>query len=438
LIVETRLRLSAVGFIASLLVLGGCGEDNTFVPPPPPKVTVAQPLTQEVTDFLEFTGTTEATAYVEVLARVPGVLQIMHFEPGTMVEKDAPLFTIDPEEYEAQVAVAEAEVAQAKAREVENNKTLARAQALITRGNISQAKVDEAEANALSAAADVKAAEAKLVQARINLGYTDVRAPIAGRVGRNLVDVGNLVGQRGPTLLTDITTFDPMYVFFTLNERDLLLVMTRFREDIKAAGQDPNTTEGPRRLPLSLGLANEEGYPHEGVTDFTESRVDPDTGTLEIRGVFPNPGRLPKLLPGLFARVRVPIGTRQDVPLVSERAIGADQSGEYVLVVNSENVVEKRGVRLGALIDGLRVIEEGVRPADRVVVNGIQQARPGATVAPQSVDLASLKTSVVEGQTAAAPDTTPAPGTAPDSGTAPAPGAAPAADDKPAAVAPTQ
>ena len=388
-------------FAVPIFVLASCGEENTFVPPPPPKVTVAEPLTQEVTDYLEFTGTTEATAYVEVPARVPGVLQEMRFEVGSAVEAGESLFVIDPEEYAAQVAVEEAALAQAKARKVENDKTLARAQALITRGNISQAKVDEAEANALSADADVKAAEAKLLQAQINLGYTDVTAPIGGRVGRNLVDVGNLVGEGEATILTDITTYDPMYVYFNLNERDLLQVMARFRKEMADSGENPDEPGEVREtLPLELGLANENGFPHIGETDFAESRVDPATGTLQIRGVFENPGRQPKLIPGLFARVRMPIGKRDNLPLVSERAIGADQSGQFVLVVNSENEVEKRNVELGALVDGLRVIEVGVQASDRVVVNGMQRARPGATVEPEATDMASLKTSVLKEQMA--------------------------------------
>lgn len=388
-----RRILVLLGALGAPLFLLACEEENTYVPPPLPKVTVAQPLIQEVTEYLEFTGTTAAYAQVEVPARVPGVLTSMHFEPGTHVNEGDLLFTIDPEDYQALVKAAEAELVQAEAREIETGKTLERSETLAERGNVSQAKVDEAQADHSSAKAEVLVRRANLTRARINLGYTEVTAPISGRVGRNLVDVGNLVGQSETTILTDITTYDPIYVYFDVNERDLLRVIEMSREQDDLAGdagkRDPT--------PLELGLANETGYPHKGITDFAESQVDPDTGTLRVRGVFDNPGREPILLPGLFARVRVPIAERPDTPLVSERAVGFDQSGQYVMVVNGENVVEKRSVELGITVDGLYVVESGVQAGDRIVVNGLQRAREGVEVEAEETDMATLSASAIQG-----------------------------------------
>jgi len=380
--------------MAFLAGLSGCEESNTYVAPPPPKVTVAEPAIRDVTDYLDFTGTLVATAGVDVRARVPGVLQEMRFQPGTRVQEGDLLFVIDPVEYEAAVDVATADVARAEARKEEAGKTLERAQTLIKRGNISKARLDEAEANFKSADADLLAAKATLRRAKINLGYTKVTAPIAGRVGRNRVDIGNLVGEGEATVLTDITNFNPMYVYFSINERDLLRILEVYRQRVREKGID--TTKEPQQradIELELGLANETGFPHQGVLDYSESRVDPRTGTIEVRGVFRNDQLPPLLVPGLFARVRMPIQSRTGMPLVSERAIGADQKGPYLLIVTGEDTVEKRLVDLGQTIDGLRVIEKGIDPDDQVIVNGLQRARPGAPVDPELIEMETLATS---------------------------------------------
>ncbi|MCG8596649.1 MAG: efflux RND transporter periplasmic adaptor subunit [Kiloniellales bacterium] len=390
---KRRRRVAALlGLLGLSPLLSACEEQNTYVAPPAPKVTAARPLVQDVTEYLEFTGTTVAYARVEVPARVPGVLRSLHFEVGTPVNEGELLFTIDPVEYEAQVQAAEAELARAEARRTETAKALERAETLIKRGNISQARVDEAEADFLSAKAEVLVREANLTRARINLGYTRVTAPITGRVGRNLVDVGNLVGQGEATILTDITTYDPIYVYFEVNERDLLRYLAMNRKEA------PDDSPAGRRetMPIEVGLANEEGFPHRGITDFAESQVDPDTGTIRVRGVVPNPGQDPVFLPGLFVRIRLPFETRPDVPLVAERAVGFDQGGQYLLVVSAENVVEKRRVALGPLVDGLRVVTGGIGPDDRVVVNGLQRAREGITVQAAEIDMARLTASAIE------------------------------------------
>ncbi|MEM7021544.1 MAG: efflux RND transporter periplasmic adaptor subunit [Pseudomonadota bacterium] len=381
-----------IGAVAATLALAACEEPNTYVAPPPPKVTIAEPVLAEVTDYLEFTGTTESSAQVDVRARVPGILESMSFEPGTEVEEGQSLFVIDRDVYQAEVQRAEASLAQAEASSELADATLARVQQ--AGDAVSQTQVEEAAAEARNAAAEILARKAELRQAEIDLEYTDVIAPISGRVGRNRVDIGNLVGAGEPTVLTEITAFDPIYVYFNMNERDLLHVLDMVKQRLSEKGYDPDADATEQaELPVQLGLADEEGFPHEGLLDFAESGVDPETGTLRLRAIFENKSTPPDLLPGLFARVRMPIAQRQDMPLVTERAISSDQSGRYVLVVNDDNIVEKRNVRLGQLIDGLSVIEEGVGGGDRVVVNGLQRARPEAAVDPEAVDMASFKTS---------------------------------------------
>jgi len=393
-------RSPAIGLLALVLLLAACEDSNTYVPPPPPKVTVATPLTSEITDYLEFTGTTEASAQVDVRARVAGVLQSMGFEPGTEVEKGDILFVIDPDVYAAEVQRAEAAVAQAEAASELAAATLDRVQQ--AGDAVSQTQLEVAAAEARTAEAEILARKAELRQATINLHYTEVEAPISGRAGRNRVDVGNLVGAGEPTVLTEITDFDPIYVYFSINERDLLRVLDLIEERVAGEAIDPKVdATGEAKIPVELGLADEAGYPHRGLLDFSESGVDPATGTLKLRAVFENEGTPPPLVPGLFARVRMPIARRADMLLVSERSIGADQSGRFVLVVGDDDVVEKRNVRVGQLIDGLNVIEEGLNDGERIVVSGLQRARPQATVEPETVDMASLKASSAQ---EAAPD----------------------------------
>jgi RND family efflux transporter MFP subunit len=381
--------------MALALSLAACEESNTYVAPPPPKVTIATPLSAEITDYLEFTGTTQASAQVEVRARVAGVLHSMGFEPGTEVQQGDILFVIDRDVYEAEVQRAEAAVAQAEAASDLANATLDRVRQ--AGDAVSQTQLEVAAAEARTAEAEILARKAELRQAAINLHYTEVEAPISGRAGRNRVDIGNLVGAGEATVLTEITDFDPIYVYFSINERDLLRVLNLIEERVEGKEVDPQGDAADQaRIPVELGLADERGYPHLGLLDFAESAVDPETGTLRLRAIFDNQGAPPPLVPGLFARVRMPIAQRADMPLVSERAIGADQSGRFVLVVGEGDVVEKRNVRVGQLIDGLNVIEDGVQSGDRLVVRGLQRARPQATVDPETTDMASFKVSAAQ------------------------------------------
>jgi len=370
----------AVGLVTFLTA---CQQQaNEYVAPPPPPVTVAVPIQREVTDYLEYTGTTRAAQTVEIRARVSGFLQSMHFEPGATVSEGDLLFVIDPRPYQARVTAAEAEVANSKALLAKAESDYQRKALAIKKGAVTEADMVASRAERDAADAGVRAAEASLLQAQLDLAYTQVTAPISGRLGRNRVDVGNLVGQSDPTLLTSITQYDPIYAYFNMNERDLLRMLAIHRARVAQGDVSVDKPLRESKIPLYLGDASEQGYPHQGWMDFAESSVDPTTGTIELRAVFDNVGQPPMLYPGLFVRLRLPVADRESALLVSERAVGADPAGRYLLVVGADDVVEQRPVEPGQLHDGLRVILKGLDPGERVVVNGLQRARPGAKVAP--------------------------------------------------------
>jgi RND family efflux transporter MFP subunit len=395
--IPLKFIISIAMLILVVILLAACEQKNTYVEPPPPKVTVAEPLQQEVTDYLEFTGNTRAFEEVEIRARVSGFLQSMHFTPGTRVDMGDQLFVIDPKEYQAEFNAATAELNAAKAMEHRAKIEYDRAKRVFDKGAGRETDVVKWRGERDVALAAIERAKANLERADLNLGYTQVTAPISGRISRNYVDVGNLVGEGEPTLLTTVTRYNPMYVYFNLNEYDLLRVQTMYRKRIKEKGIDADKEPDSRaEIQLFLGLANEQGYPHEGVLDFAESGVDPGTGTIQLRGVFDNPGPPNVLLPGLFARLRMPIDKRENVLLVSERALGADQGGNYLLTVGSDNVVEKTPIRMGQLVDGLRVIAEGLQPGALVIVKGLQRARPGGKVDPQKIDMKTLTVSAIK------------------------------------------
>lgn len=369
----------SIGFLCVVLgATSGCNKPNEYVEPPPPEVTVRLPEQRDVTDFLEFTGTTAALESVDVRARVQGFLQSMRFKPGDDVEKDALLFEIEPDTYKAKLAEANAALSVAKTKLELAVTELARTTALVKRNADTKENLDIRTAQRDGAEAEVGAAKANVSNAELQLGYTKVKTPIAGRVARNLVDVGNLVGAGESTLLTSVVNDKPIYAYFTLNERDLLRIMKRRRD--RGDGR-PEKSDKPE---LHLGLSDESGYPHEGQLDYVDPTVDPDTGTIQLRGLFPNEDE--SLIPGLFVRIRAPVNQRKGALLVTERALGADQGGQYLLVVNDKNEVEQRPVEVGASIDDLRVIESGLKPDERVIINGLQRAAPGSKVRPIEAD----------------------------------------------------
>jgi RND family efflux transporter MFP subunit len=372
-----RSLLLSLGALA-LLACGG----NEYVAPPPPKVTVARPEVRDVTRYAEYTGTTRAVERVVVRARVEGFLLSMEYEPGDFVEKGAPLFVIDPEPFELTLKSAEAELTSAKAEHELAKTEFKRTAALYKQQATSEINFIKLKARRDTAAAAVLDAEAKARSAQLDLDYAHVEAPVAGRVGRHLVDLGNLVGADGPTQLTDVVTYSPLYVYFHVSERDLLDFQTGGRERRQEAGAD---WDNRPPTPLYVGRANEVGFPHEGIIDYTALELDASTGTFEVRAILPNEGELDEvIIPGTFVRVRLPVAQVNGALLVPERALGADQSGRYVLVVNDDNIVEQRRVQVGPpRLDGTRIVEKGVQAEDWVVTNGIQRARPGAPVEPE-------------------------------------------------------
>ncbi|MFA5110327.1 MAG: efflux RND transporter periplasmic adaptor subunit [Desulfobaccales bacterium] len=367
-------KKTLTGWVAlcGVLLLLGCGDRSAYAPPPPPKVTISQPVTQPVTDYLEFTGTTQAINTVQLKARVEGYLEQVYFKDGDRVKKGQLLFLIQQNTYEAKLKQAEADILSQKAKLLHAQTEYARFSKLVTQKAAAQTDVDNWLYQRDAAKAAVMAAEAQRDLAKLNLSYTKVTSPFDGRIGRRLKDPGNLVGAGEATLLADVDQIDPLYVYFTINERDLLDVTKATKESVGEAIR--------RNVPLYLGLTNEEGYPHQGYLDFASISLTATTGTLTLRGVFPNPKGM--MLPGLYARIQAPVTHDKAALLVPQVAVGYDQLGPYVLVVDDKNVVQRRAVRLGTQVKDLVVIIEGVTSQDWIITNGLLQAIPGNQVTP--------------------------------------------------------
>lgn len=362
--------------LALLLLLAACGEPPAPAPPPPPKVSVTQPVARTVTEWDEYTARLEAIDSVEVRARVSGYLESVKFTDGATVKEGDVLFVVDPRPYVAVLRRAEAELALAKARLDLADKRFDRASKLVARNAISQEEADTRAAEARQAAAAVQSAAAALEAAHLDVEFTEVRAPVSGRVGRKLVTEGNLInggsGTQG-TLLTTIVSLDPLYVYFEVDEQSAL-------KYARLAQQGKRPSSRDQRNPVQVGFADEEGFPHSGYMDFVDNRLDPDTGTIIGRAVIDNPDL--QWSPGLFARLRL-IGSG-DYPalLIPDEAIGTDQSRKFVYVVDAGDVAQYRVVDIGPIVDGLRVVRSGLDAGERVIVGGVQRARPGQPVDP--------------------------------------------------------
>jgi RND family efflux transporter MFP subunit len=372
-----HVRLAALGALA--LALSGCGQDNRYVAPPPPKVTVVVPLQQPVTRYLEATGNTAADNTTNLVARVSGFVQEINYKDGDQVKEGATLFTIEPEPYKLKLEQAQAAEAAAQATLKQTEAEYERQTDLASRQIASKQTLDNALANRDSAQAKLRQAQVDTKQAAINLGYTQVKAPFDGIVTARLVSLGELVGANGPTQLATIVQTAPIYMNFTINEQEVL----RVRAELRCLGIKP---EELKKVPVEVGLQSDEGYPHKGTLDYAAPSVTQSTGTLAVRAILPNEDRV--LLPGYFVRVRI-AEDPQEALLVPDVALGADQGGRYVLVVNKDNVVEQRKVVTGPKVGELRAIEGGLKPDDRVIVTGLLRAIPGQKVEPQLTTIAA-------------------------------------------------
>lgn len=368
-----RMRCSRLAAVALAAMLPGCGQENRYVAPPPPKVTVAVPVQQSITRYLEATGNVAAVNSTNLVARVQGFVQQINYEGGDQVKQGTTLFTIEPEPYKLKLEQARAAEAGAQAALKQAEAEYDRQVELTGRQVATKAALDNATANRDAALAKLKQAQAETSQAALNLGYTQVKAPFDGIVTARLVSIGELVGANGPTQLATIVETDPVYVNFNVGERDVLHI----RAEIRRLGV---TKEDLKKVPIEVGLQTDEGYPYRGTLEYASPTINPSTGTLAVRAILQNSNGV--LVPGYFVRVRVAIEEKNGI-LVQDAALGSDQGGRYVLVVNKDDVVEQRKVTVGPKVGDLRAIESGLNPDDRVVIAGILRAIPGQKVDPQ-------------------------------------------------------
>jgi RND family efflux transporter MFP subunit len=375
---------SAAGVILAIAMIcfAGCWKSApTLIVPPPPEVTVSNPVAREVTDYFEFPGQTCAVGEVEIRARVTGYIVKVNFEDGQEVKKGDLLFEIDPRPYQAALDRAQGESIRLKAVLEKAQADLARSNRLRPSGAISEDEYEQHVAQLAIAKASIQEAEAAVRDAQLNLEFTKVVSPIDGRVSRARITEGNLVqpGTGDMMVLTKVVTVDPIYVYFNIDESALLKYVDRKWQSGEAA--HPSRIKD-QDISVEIALAKDDGFPHKGVLDFIDNQVDSKTGTIRARGNLDNSKEY--LTPGLFVRVRIPFGKARQALMISERAIGTDQRQKYLLTVNQKNVVEYHPIKLGSSQNGLRVVESGIQADDRVIVNGLLRVRPGMTVNPHT------------------------------------------------------
>jgi RND family efflux transporter MFP subunit len=365
-----------------LLATAGCAQKPPDIPSTEMvTVPVSLPVEREVTDYADFTARIAAVDSVEVRAHVWGYLEKVHFKEGALVKKGEILFELDPRPYEALLNQAKAKVAQDEAQLKYDEAEYQRNLRLVGSGAVSRSELDKSAAARGVDLANIAADKALVAARELDLQYTKVAAPVGGRVSRYDVTVGNLIqsgDQMGGTLLTTIVSVDPMYAYFDVDEYTVQRVRKLMREGKFKSGQET-------AWPVMLGLATEDGFPHQGTINFSDNQLNPKTGTLRVRGVFGNKDEA--LTPGFFARIRIPISPPHKAVLVSERALDNDQGQKILYVVNDKNEVLTRPVDLGQMHSGLREVSVGLRPGEGVIVNGLQQVRPGATVEPRLVPM---------------------------------------------------
>jgi membrane fusion protein, multidrug efflux system len=378
----------AVVLAGSLALLAGCKDENKFAPPPPPQVGVARPVQQQVLNYLEGTGNTVAVSQIDLVARVKGFLSSIHYQDGAAAKRGDTLFVIEQAPYQAQLQQAQAALDIAKAKLVRSQADFDRQQTLLRQNVTAQTTLDQARATRDSDQGDVLNAEAGVTIAAINLGYTNVAAPFDGVVTQHLQSVGALVGSNGDTKLASLVQINPVYATFNVSEQDVLRV--------RAAMKERRLTQADfDKIPIEIGLMDEPGYPHKGVLQYIAPEIDPSTGTILVRGIFDNTDRT--LLPGFFVHIRVPITNEPRMAmLVPNRILGSSQEGRTILVVNDQDEVEQRIVKLGAQYGDLRVIESGLKPDERIIVTGAGRAVPGRKVAPTDTVIADASASTVK------------------------------------------
>jgi RND family efflux transporter MFP subunit len=378
---KSTLRRTTLPALLALALLAACGEQNRYVAPPPPKVTVAPPVQQPVTRYLEATGNTAAVNSADLVARVAGFVQSINYADGALVKKDDLLFTIEPEPYDVKLKQAQAAEQGADAALKQAQANFERQAELLNRGTGTQANYDQALAQRDQAQSSLSQAQANTRLAAINVDYAHVKAPFDGIVTARQVSVGQYVGATAsPTVLASIVQTAPIYVTFNISEQDVL----KIRADMARRGM---SRDDLKKVAIEVALQDEKDFAHQGTLDYAAPNVNPATGTLLVRGVLPNDDH--KLLPGYFARVRVPLEREDKALLVPDAALGSDQGGRYVLVVGKDDTVEQRKVEIGPQEGELRVIERGLSADDRVVVGGILRAVPGQKVEAQQAPPAS-------------------------------------------------
>ena len=346
--------------------------------PAPPAVTVSTPLQKEIVEWDEFTGQFAAVDYVEVRARVSGYLTEIHFEDGQMVKQGDLLFVIDPRPYQATLAAGQAQLSQASAQLDLAQRQLERSSDLKNKGFEPVSSYDQRVSEVKVAAASVESAKATIRSAELNVEFTQIKAPVSGRISNHLVSVGNLVnggeGGSSTTLLTTIVSLDPIYFNFDMSESDYLAYQRATQKGLMKSTRDNSVS-------AALHLTDEKGWPHEGKLNFVDNQVDRLSGTIRVRAAFANPGFF--FTPGQFGRIRIPGSEPYEAILVPDAAVVTDQSRKIVMTVKDDGTVEPKVVRAGPIYDNLRIIRDGLTASDRVIIDGLMRARPGAKVTPQ-------------------------------------------------------
>jgi RND family efflux transporter MFP subunit len=387
------LVLAAAGLAA---LVAGCDQGQPQAgpaksAPPPPAVSVAMPLQRDVIEWDEYTGRFDATETVEIRARVSGYLNEVRFKDGQMVKQGDLLFAIDPRPFERALEQARAELFAATTKVENANLDVVRGRPLLERKIISDKTFDDRESIMRDAQAAVKVGEAKVKTAELELSFSRITAPISGRIGRSMVTAGNWVSAgsvSGATLLTTIVSQDPIYIYFDVNENNYIKYKRLAERGISAGAAEIGA-------PVEVSLPDERGYPHKGKLDFLDNRLDQGTGTLRARAVLSNKSGL--FAPGQFARVRVTGTPNYKALMLPDEAIATDQTNKYVFVVGGDGVVERRNVKLGPLVDGLRVVREGIAGEDWVITRGLQRARPGLKVEPKRMAIAATEAGAAKG-----------------------------------------